>query len=250
MSSWTSRRTLTLQQSTKPVMNSILYHSSKYFYTDILMLISSLFCFFTCFKNRLKAKSIRFLFIYPLAAVCQTLIIILGIYNSSIPNSENNLRFINITINIFMLVEYAFFFSFFNYAIENKKLNQLNIKLLVFYTALTLFLFTKTGSISKSIPEFSYVQSVFVLTSSIICLIDLFKTDPIEDLFNKPSLWIILGATLYFLCTAPIQIAEKFIIQQNGNVSEAELYSINYLCYTLLFLLISRSFLCTPKQAQ
>jgi hypothetical protein len=184
------------------------------------------------------------MFLYPLSSLIQTIFSYALTYFCPKMNIQNIIRSINLSINLFLIIEFISIFIFFYQVVLIGKLKKI-LKLILSTYILTLFYLWYVDNPLLNYPfELVFIQAVYVLLIAIICLIDLFKNNPKGSLLNEPSLWIITGSLLYFLCTMPIYIAREFVFEANGDLIEEGLYSINYICYSIFFLLIIRAYLC------
>lgn len=225
-------------------MDQFLANSADFFYTNILAMLCSFACMITAFIRRNKFKELKLMFLYPLSSLIQTIISYALTYFYPSMNIQNIIKSINLSINLFLLIEFISIFIFFYQVVLISKLKKI-LKLILYTYILTLiFLWYVYNPLLYYPFDLIFIQAVYVLLIAIICLIDLFKNNPKGSLLDEPSLWIITGSFLYFLCTLPIYIAREFVFEANGDLIEEGLYSINYICYSIFFLLIIRAYLC------
>ena len=92
-------------------MNEFIRISESYYYTNFLILITSIICTTYCYKNRNHKKSIKYIYLYPLSSfIIQICSFFLFIFKSNYKvffQAELTLE------KIFLLIEYssiAFFF--------------------------------------------------------------------------------------------------------------------------------------------
>jgi len=225
-------------------MYYFIERSSHYFYTDILMCISAILCLLIGIIRRNIFLELKWLFFYPLMALVECIV---GYSFYFINISENSYDItVNIVINIFLLIEFFSLFIFYNKNIKNVILKKWLMIAVSFYVIIISFIWLFVRSPFLYPAEYFFIQSVFVLILGIISIIDFFRGKLGLNLLNEPSLWITTGTLLYFLCTIPLYLAKEFILDERGYIHEPALYSINYICYCILFLLIIRAYLCSP----
>jgi len=154
----------------------------------------------------------------------------------------------NLFMNFFLLIEFLSIFIFIYKTISNVSLRKKLQIILLGYAIATLSNWLYFSSPILYPNNFVFVQSIFVVSLGVLSLINFFKGSLKLNLLNEPALWVTTGTFLYFLCTIPLYAAGKFILDDEGFIQEPSLYSINYLCYSILFILIIRAFLCNPAE--
>ena len=91
------------------------------------------------------------------------------------------------------------------------------------------------------------VEAIILLVICLFYFIELFKKPPNLNLKNEPVFWISTGALFFFACTLPYSLLENFISRNNEGIYDP-FYSIFYIFYILLFLMIIRAYLCKPEK--
>ncbi len=153
-------------------------------------------------------------------------------------------------INFYVtVVEMLVFLSFFLSNLRNASVRKM-VKYLGAIT-LTAFLFiyinthARHGHITYSNLNLVYIIELAALLSCcVLFFIQMFKEPPVSNLRNMPGFWVASGLSFYCLCTLPLTIANSYFFYNARGLIYANLYSIIYLFYILLFILITRSFLC------
>ena len=221
-------------------MKELLEESASYFYTDLIMFLCSLFASVLGFVHRKKHEGLRYMFLYPFASVLQMLSVYFSFY---ILNMKSSLV-TYISISLFLLIEMICFYFYFSVLIKNNLLLK-GIRIVpVIYLSVLVFKWREYGFEYILHNPLYFTQSLMILALAALYLFFLFNTKPKPNLLNEPSFWITIGALLYFLCTVPIYISNKYIFNEEGLIVDTGLFSINYVCYSLLFLLLTRAYLC------
>lgn len=197
-----------------------------------------------CYIYRNKHEKLRFLFIYPLASILESFSMDLTYLNISYLN-QNISIVINCSIMIFLAIEFfTLGIILFNYSNHRRSFSKIifGIYSIAYFV---FFLISKQWSID--VERFYIIQSSLILAPALIFMYNLFNDDNIYELKDYPPFWICLGVILYSLCTFPITIAKDLFFLPKGSMKNLDLYSINNICYTLLFILLIKSVLCKTK---
>ena len=121
-----------------------------------------------------------------------------------------------------------------------------------FYLSTTiLFIFytmTKHHLVVLSLTNLFTIQAVSLLIICISYYIKIFKDAPDLILLNEPSFWIITGLTFFMLSTLPFSLISPYLIR--NTVLYRNLFSIFFIFYCILFLMIIRAFLCRQVLAK
>jgi hypothetical protein len=226
-------------------MPNFLLESASFLFTDIGMILCAVLCFVLSVSKRTKFPALRWIFIYPLATIVET---ILGwsIYFNWIQEDEYSLM-INVSVNAFLIVEFLSLFVVFRGSTYSKSpFSKWKVILALYFFSLLVFWF-KAGTINIYPDAFFVIQAFFVLILAFEHWLEMLNKSSNIGLSASPSIWITIGASVYFLSTLPLFLARKIVLDSEGFISEKALYSINYICYSILFVFIGRAFLCKPK---
>lgn len=190
-----------------------------------------------------KNYSLRWIFVYPLSSAIQQIIIFALLYQFNMSVIKvSHLEIVS--EKFFLIIEFVSLAIVFANTSEIKR-HRRSIRII---TALYLVSTLTTHLIDRSIYKFNisliYIHSFLILSMAIINLIDIFKSPPRHKLLELPNFWIIIGVMLYFLCTLPIYIGHDFLFSNDDFIIEFSLYSINYICYSALYLFIIRALIC------
>ena len=147
-----------------------------------------------------------------------------------------------------MFVFTAFFFSELRSAILRKTLRAVCICTAAIFVLIYANTHLNHGFMTYSRLNIAYiVQLATLLIASAMYFVQLFREPPVSNLRNLPGFWIATGLSFYSLCTLPITIANTYFFQPARERIYVNLYSIIYIFYILLFILIIRSYLCRPS---
>jgi hypothetical protein len=91
------------------------------------------------------------------------------------------------------------------------------------------------------------VQSIVILIPSLYYFFELFRYPETHDLMNEPAFWITTSFLFYFSGTIPLFWAQDYVFNEQGIIIQGEAYIINFICYGIMFLLITRAYLCNKK---
>lgn len=197
-----------------------------------------------CFIYRRRHKHLEYLFIYPLSSIIESFSMDLSYLN--IPMINSNLPIvINWFIMSFLIVE---FFTLTHVLLKYSPPNYIfKIPILIIYSLAHLVFFFISQYWSQDVERFYIVQSSLILAPALIFMFSMFNDEKIHDLKNYPPFWISLGVILYSLCTFPITLAKDIFFTPMGLMKNLDLYSINNICYALLFILLTKSVLCKTQ---
>ena len=152
----------------------------------------------------------------------------------------------------FTIFENVIFSVFFYQLVDNIIMKRIIILLSLVFILFSVYMFiTAQGfyqfnfQITKSTVY--TVEGAIMLVISLLYFAELFKKPPNLNLKNEPVFWISTGALFFFAGTLPYSVLENHLIR---NYRELYLpsYSIFYIFYILLFLMIIRAYLCKPEK--
>jgi hypothetical protein len=166
------------------------------------------------------------------------------------PADEEGFQKVQRQINFFITVlELLVFISFFYSQIHIRILRKTLDLLLMVSLAAVAFIYLETH-LNHGFITFTQLNRVYIIELatlffvSLCYFIQLFRETPVENLRDLPGFWIATGLSFYSLCTLPITIANSYFFYQARGMVYTNLFSIIYIFYILLFILITRSFLC------
>lgn len=217
---------------------------SDSFYTQPLMLLSALMASIIGIVRRKRIKEFRLLIAYPIASFIQGLVAFFYWVNST----ENEQFEVDvISENIFILIESLIIYFFFKKIIVLKRIRIYIHVVFSIYILYLLSLWVFTNAFFFSPYKMYLIESVVTLSFCFLYLFQLFSLPPSVNLLESPAFWMTIGCLFYFSCTIPLFFADSVL---NIVPVYHSLYSINFLAYTVLFLFISKAFLCDPAQTK
>lgn len=214
---------------------------SKNFYTDLLSLILALFITVIGFYNYRKAGILKLFIWYSLFSFIQSGFTFLlnkydlwGLKNSII---------IELSINAFVMFE-AVVFSIFFYKVLNRKSH----KLIVLYSTITFFILFLADLIFFKgflyVPvTLTIIESIIYLSFCVIYFLQLFNEPPTIKLVNNEIFWITNGIFFLFALLVPLFLLKPVFKKVVPYVYD-NLYSINFIAYSILFLFLSNALAC------
>lgn len=214
---------------------------SESYYVPLLLLVLCITTAALGCLNMSKFKHLRLFILYALAAAAQ---IIFCFYCLLFRVSAAEILS-NYSSTAFVIVEVYIFYNLLFKILRSKYLKHLMqivqgmfllIGVLVCLTMPTL------GSIPLS---FNILNSIVLLIPCLFFFFETFKSDPSHSLPKQPEFWIITAFGFMTICTLPFYLIEKYFLTNSSNMY-TQVSALNYFFYCLLFLLISKAFLCKP----
>jgi hypothetical protein len=159
--------------------------------------------------------------------------------------SKNYETFVDLS---FTIVEFFVFTLFFRRVLKQSLNRILIISVEITFSLLTIII-VLTSVIQYGFLTLATLQSIFSFQASLLLIpcvvyfITIFKSPPIIKLSNEPEFWIVCGLSFFLICTMPFSLFINYINSKNYNLYNY-LYSIFYIFYSLLFVMITRAFLC------
>jgi hypothetical protein len=213
--------------------------------------LSVLFCS-TCsalavcigYLNRRKFEALRFFFNYPLASLLQvTIAVFLPFFIKGKMYTQIN----GAAANIFMITEFIMIYSFFKQVFQSKSV-QFIIRIITIIYFLDILIEWLVLQHFYTFPENLFtLQAVCILVPGFYYFFKIFKDHTRPNPIKDYSFWISLSIIFYFSCTLPLFLLKDFAYNKKGAITEANLYTINFICYGIMFLLITKAYLC-PKR--
>ena len=145
------------------------------------------------------------------------------------------------------------FFIFLNYMNENTQNNFIrkSYKYLMLIFSLTFFYATIRDIIiykqmTRETRNVVYtIEAILLIVPGTFFLKKYFEDGSKISIMKDPDFWIITGILFTMICTLPYSFLENYISHQYHNLLSAT-YSIFYVFYILLFLMIIKGMLCKP----
>jgi hypothetical protein len=234
------------------LMNQIFNSWSDFYFTEPFLVVCILFSVRISNKYRKKENTHSLLSLYMAMNLFLFLPIefLSKIYPKSLFNSILWIETINI---LFQIIELYIFISYFKILFSNKKYDYVSKTLFIIYlfistTYLIWIFYNQTPK--YYIRKFSFLINSLELSILLGCTLyyyyRIFKSTPEMKLNSSPSFWIASG--LFFYCITAIPF---FCIAEVVKVIQNNLYNMliatHYITLALLFLSITRAYLCKKQ---
>jgi hypothetical protein len=88
-------------------------------------------------------------------------------------------------------------------------------------------------------------EAIFLVIPCLFFFYELFLTRNLRPLTDQPAFWVVTGILFLNACDIPLLVTANFM----GSAHDFnEAYSLNYVLYSILFVLLIRAFLCPPEE--
>ena len=178
---------------------------------------------------------------YCLASVLQTVYLPVALLNG--PNVMA--QWINhVLINLFLLLEFTVFSWFLYHSIFS-----VNMRRVIKLASVTFLLFLLGYWVINSssfyrlfIPPLFAVESLLLVFPCLFYFYERLKNVDTGSLKDQYAFWVILGILVLNACSLPLfLLTDVLYLQVSDNV-----FSINFILYSLLFLAFIRAYYCRP----
>lgn len=212
--------------------------------TVICFLIISILCCYTSLKYRTKYLELNHLFLYSLASLSQTILTkALAVLSGTISTQRVNI-YTNISIHIFILIEFSsiYFFFYKNNVFTKLVKKTLSLICIVF---ISFYIVTLNSTFfSPNMGHLYYTESLVILIPCFIYLYQLFLKPPTLDLLQEPAFWFTSGILIYFVLTLPLFLIIDNLQQKHLGYL---VNTINCFGYIIIFSFLIKAFRCKPK---
>jgi hypothetical protein len=166
-------------------------------------------------------------------------------YNTSVKISS----FIFLTNTLVSLVELLVYYYFFFKIIHSSIVIKLmKVLVTVFFSIVVIFITTEFNFLT---PRYSYVSNiigviefVFLLLPCTVYFYELLKNDPIVNLYQRPSFWIVTGIFFYAVISVPYYLIDRFFVNNHNQYRSVLDLALFYIPFTVNFVFLTRAFLC------
>ena len=231
-------------------MEALLNHFSSQFYTDLIVFILAIIALSISIINRDKHYLLRLFPYYFIAYIILILILFIHtIFFLDSPLSQKMMQNIDgCSDYIFTLIEFVIFMHFLYNIISSTKRKKIMIFLIILFLVLYVFYFAKDLLIYRIIrPDTVTIvytlESTILLIPSLFYYFQLFTKPPTINLIKESSFWVVTGIFFSMICSLPYCIIENYMRKNNFEVA-TQLFSIFYVLYSLLFLMIIKAYSC------
>jgi hypothetical protein len=213
----------------------------KYYCTPLVLIVTELIAIIIGFIYCRNSKMGRLFLFYVLFDFTITNV------DSFIIPMQHSIRknvFLSITNTLVSLVELMVYYFFFFHILENRKIKQTLIPLLIIFFILAIFyVFRGFNSLKTNFVFIGWLISVieflFLLLPCFAFYIELFIRKPTIDLFERPSFWVTTGIFFYAIISIPFYLVGNLSYKQA--IIPTLLY---YVPFILNFVFLTKAFLC------
>lgn len=222
-------------------------------YTEPILYFVLSISLIVALKNSKKHEILKYfpLYISSLLIVCLT-----NELNNLTYDSNRQIKYFSGVANYLdysftfleMIVFSHFFYRTTKSNIERRIIIFLNTCFLVYFAYMPFTDAKFYHSISEITQSKVYtIEGAILLLICLFHFIEIFKELPTINLKNEPIFWVSTGLLFFLICTLPYSVLENYIDKHYGGVGSS-LYSLFYIFYIVLFLMIIRAYLCKPKK--
>lgn len=222
-------------------MNTLIKFLSETYYISGLLLLASFGTALIGYYHKHKHKYLRLFTIYAAASFLQTSITFLCI----IYEPRFAIELSNITVHAFIITEYMIIYNLLFQLIRKKGFRVVMHFLMYMFLIFMLYIFIKTKFITIVASELTILNSLCIAIPCIFYFHEIFTSPPLVNLSEEPSFWIVTGYLFMVICTLPFYLLENYLHENMINLQK-QIYILNYVFYCLLFVFISKAFLCKP----
>jgi hypothetical protein len=208
----------------------------------LFLIVTSLYAtiYGLLYKNRFK--EMKFIFIYPAASFVETFIFpTIGYYYPRLSGMQN------MVVNIFLIIEFLIIYHYYLQIITNVKAKIILNVVRFLYVSSMILIWSITNTFTEDPEIFFFPQAILILVPGFYYFIEIIKGSYKTDLKSEPTFWIMIGIILYFGCTLPLFLLVNIL--DFYELWQRSVYSINCVCYGLLYLLMIKAFLCKKREA-
>lgn len=237
---------------TLDIMKEIYQHWKDCFFTETLLVGVLIMALIISVRNRKKHTILRFFPLYTTCLLSVFISVYIAIYSTKIYSySVTTFNFINYIDYLFILIELGILIHFFLSIVDSRVIK----KILVFITLIFIpYYFIELccdkyfpRSISETTQSRVYtIESLILLFPCFVYFYELFKKPPTLNLKTEPSFWIVTGWSFFATCTLPYSLLENYLRKSHSNLM-TELYSVFYIFYILLFIMIIKAYSCKKE---
>lgn len=150
-----------------------------------------------------------------------------------------------ISANIFTLLEFVVFNTFFLSVLQSKLIKHTLTVLFFAFPTFCVFYWSEISSFYIFPYTVSVIEAFCFLLPCAFYFYEVFTKPPIDNLANQAPFWITTGMFFYFITIIPSFLIMKFF-EKNWHLFK-NLALIGFFSTSLLYLLMIKAFLCRSK---
>jgi hypothetical protein len=232
-------------------MDALLNAWRNSFYTEPLLFLVIVVAFVISVKKRRVLPILKFVPVYFAMFAVLFLLLFLGLAVLRGGRYYNMFLLVDKYAEFVLTVtELIVFSDILAKVIKHKLIKRLVrsgtvIMAVVFVVYLIVDIFNYNGPRSITNQRLYIIESLFFLSSCIVYMIELFRFPPYFKLVEQPSFWVVTGLFFFVVSTLPVTLLLNYLKQISYDLY-AHFFSIIYLSYILLFIMICKAYLCKP----
>jgi hypothetical protein len=232
------------------MLEHYLAHLSRHYFLNLITFCFSIACLIVSIRNKNQHKDLGLIRVYAISYAFFHLIVIA---HCLLPVGNDHLLYARISIiydEIFTVIEFLIFSKLIYNQLAVRRLKYLHLSILVIVTIMLLYLVAEELVDQTLIPD--RVHNAFLIQALGLCVvcvlffIDYYLKDPRTYNFKHPIFWIITGVSFTMFTSIPFSVTMNFIQKNNLELYE-KLFSIFYILYVILFVLIIKAYRCSPS---
>lgn len=163
--------------------------------------------------------------------------------------SRRMIQFIAYSNCLVAFVEILAYYYFFNRTVRNKLINAL-FKIVPFifcaYLVLTLISFRNYEKWSNAYSEkiFGAVEFLLLIIPCIVYFLEILRTKSDDNLFERPSFWIVTGIFFHAIMAIPYNLADLYLVKTKYPYKAILALALFIVPFCLNFICLSKAFLC------
>ena len=230
-------------------LKKLFFEWSRVYYTTPMVIFCSFLAIFFGIKYYQKEKTYIFFILYSIITFLLFLPVKIFVI-MLLPPSRNKTAILHTGNTLFELIEFFVFYYFFQQIIKSNFARSVMKLSLISLLSLSILFIVKISdqNFSKEqiirLSTFIWSVKFFLLLVPILAyFFEIFRTDPLKDISQSPSLWIISGLFFYTLATLPFILISEFLFESDKPLYYL-MFSIHFLSLSFLFLTIIKAFTC------
>jgi hypothetical protein len=227
-------------------MEEFLKYLADSLYTPLATILVAIWGFIISLRN---SKGILKIFTFYFLGF----VILQGSYFFAERNIKHNPFLSHILDFGFTIFEFLIFVRFF-WEIFSKRIKRFLVVLSLYFLTTCIYYFVKDFNKVRALTISSLetvfiIESISLLIPCVIYYVKMFKLKEPEPLQKDKYFWITTGLCFFILSTLPFSYLMNYLRVEQWEVYKY-LYSIVYLFYCLLFIMIVKAILCKPVLAK